>query len=77
MKSIRYILSGAALTGLLPLSVSAAGTEAETMAILSQEGAGSDGILIIGFLCVVSGIWVYQYFRKKRKHNRHHHKHHS
>ena len=77
MKYYRTILGVSAVTGILA-QVSAAATEAETMAILEQGGGSLDGLLIIGALLALSGVWMYFYCQKKKKRSRrHHHHHHS
>ncbi|MBR4961817.1 MAG: hypothetical protein IKY52_13045 [Clostridia bacterium] len=80
MKYYKTFLGVFLVTGLLAQVSAAASAEAETMAILEQSGGGADGIVVIGMLLVLSGVWLYLYYKKTKNHKnhrRHHHSHHS
>ena len=66
MKYYQTLLGVSLVTGLLAQVSAAAAAEEETMAILEQGGGGRDGILVIGMLLVLSGVWLYFYCKKMK-----------
>ena len=66
MKYYQTLLGVSLVTGLLAQVSAAATAEEETMAILEQGGGGRDGILVIGMLLVLSGVWLYFYCKKMK-----------